>query len=95
MTQTLSETVTIVNKKGLHARAAARFVKLAGSFDSQINVSRAGQEVDGCSIMGLLTLAAAQGREIQLTCQGPDATKALHALSKLIQDGFYEKDDGQ
>lgn len=85
-----SSTITIVNKKGLHARAAARFVKTASAFDAQIFVSRADQEVSGKSIMGLLTLAASQGRSITIKAQGCMAQEALDELCLLVQNGFYE-----
>lgn len=93
MVQTYSKTVTIVNQKGMHARASARFVKLASTFDAAITVSRGDQAVDGCSIMGLLTLAASKGRKVLLTAEGPMAKKAVIELSALIQNGFDEEDD--
>jgi phosphocarrier protein len=84
--------VTIRNKKGLHARASARFVKCAESFSAQISVSREGQAVGGTSIMGLLTLAASQGTTITITAEGAEAREALMALVALVKDGFGEED---
>ena len=83
--------VTIVNQKGLHARAAAKFVKLADSFDAQITVSKGGQEVPGCSIMGLMMLAAAPGCEIELSASGPERDAALDALCDLVRRAFDEE----
>ena len=85
-----SRSVTIVNKLGLHARAAARFVQEATAFDCAINVRHAGKEVNGKSIMGVMMLAAAQGMTIDLIANGNDAEKALDALESLIQDRFGE-----
>ena len=84
--------VTICNRRGLHARASAKFVKLAESFDAQVLVSKDGQTVEGTSIMGLMTLAAAPGCGILLHAEGPDAQAAMEALAKLIEDGFGEED---
>jgi len=80
----------ILNKRGLHARAAAKFVKTAGAFEAEIEVSRAGQTVSGLSIMGLMMLAAATGSEIEIRCTGEDAGRALEALLSLISDKFDE-----
>jgi phosphocarrier protein len=82
--------VTIVNQRGLHARAAAKFVKLAGTFDARVRVARNGTEVGGESIMGLMMLAAGPGVAIRLTATGPDAAAALDALARLVADGFDE-----
>lgn len=82
--------VTIINKLGLHARAAAKFVKLAGSFQSEIMVSRNGREVNGKSILGVMMLAASQGTSIELTADGPDEVQALEALQALVDDRFHE-----
>ena len=90
--------VTVVNKRGLHARAAAKFVKLAGEFESDIQVSAAkgglvgGAIVSGRSIMGLMMLAAAPGCVLHLTVAGVDASAAIEALVKLVEKGFDEKD---
>ena len=82
--------VAIVNPLGLHARAAARFVHVASGFLSAIRVGRAGREMDGKSIMGLLLLAAAQGSDITITADGPDEEEAMAALCALVLRGFDE-----
>ncbi|MGE5147597.1 MAG: HPr family phosphocarrier protein [Candidatus Eiseniibacteriota bacterium] len=85
--------VTIVNQRGLHARAAAQFCKLAGSFKkADIKVVRDGVTVSGCSIMGLMMLAAAPGSAIEIVARGADAEAAVEALAKLVADGFGEED---
>ena len=81
---------TIVNALGLHARAAARFVHVASGFQCRIRVGRAGREMDGKSIMGLLLLAAAQGSVVTITADGPDEADALAALCALVENGFGE-----
>lgn len=83
-------TLTIANKRGLHARAAAKFVRTAGQFDSVIRVNFKGQEVSGLSIMGLMMLAAGIGSEIELSCSGRQAGEAMAALSTLIESKFGE-----
>ncbi|HUS98206.1 MAG TPA: HPr family phosphocarrier protein [Hyphomicrobiaceae bacterium] len=83
-------TVTIRNKKGLHARASAKFVKCAEQFDAAIRVTRDDQTVGGTSIMGLLMLAAGPGTSLFLEAEGPEAPEALEALAQLINDGFGE-----
>ena len=85
-------TVTIINKLGLHARAAAKFVTLASSFASDIKVARNGQEVNGKSIMGVMMLAASKGSEITLIINGNDEAEAIEKLSQLIQDRFGEEE---
>jgi len=87
----LSATVHIINQRGLHARAAAKFVKTAGVFEADIAVSRQGQTVSGLSIMGLMMLAASPGSEIDITCTGKQARDALDALSELIANKFEEE----
>jgi phosphocarrier protein len=84
------KTVTIVNKLGLHARAAAKFVTLASSFASDIKVARNGQEVNGKSIMGVMMLAASKGTDITLIINGNDETEAIKKLSELVQERFGE-----
>ena len=84
----------IRNRKGLHARASAKFVKCAETFDAEVTVSRDGQSVGGTSIMGLMMLAAGPGVELHLTAQGPEAPEALEALVALIETGFGEDLDG-
>ncbi|MBV9523706.1 MAG: HPr family phosphocarrier protein [Alphaproteobacteria bacterium] len=83
--------VVICNRRGLHARAAARFVKLADQFEAEITVAKNGTAVSGRSIMGLMMLAAGPGTTIELLCQGPDAERALAALAALVTCGFDEE----
>ena len=83
--------VTICNQRGLHARAAARFVKTAGQFDAEVLVRKNGTEVSGRSIMGLMMLAAAPGTVIELTATGRQAEAAVTALTKLIECKFDEE----
>lgn len=85
-------TLTICNTRGLHARAAARFVETASSFDAVIEVSKDGQTVTGTSIMGLMMLAAAKGTTIDVQASGPDADAALGAVRDLVECGFNEED---
>ena len=80
----------IVNGRGLHARASAKFVKLAEQFDAEVIVSRDGQSVPGTSIMGLMMLAAAQGTSIEVRAQGPQAAEALDAIAALVAAKFGE-----
>ncbi|MDQ0325318.1 phosphocarrier protein [Rhodopseudomonas julia] len=82
--------LTICNKRGLHARASAKFVKLASCFDAEVVVIKDGQSVGGTSIMGLMTLAAAPGCFIDIAAVGPDADAALEALAALVEGGFGE-----
>jgi phosphocarrier protein len=86
-----SRAVAIPNPLGLHARAAARFVHLAGTFRAQIRVERGGRIIDGKSIMGLLLLAAARGTTITISADGPDEHAALGALAALVERGFDEE----
>jgi phosphocarrier protein HPr len=88
----LTREIRITNRRGLHARASAQFVKCAESFDANVSVTKDGQTVGGTSIMGLMTLAAAPGCTIELAADGPDAEAALDALAKLIAEGFGETD---
>lgn len=85
-----SRTVTITNKRGLHARASARFVRLAESFDAEIEVYKDGAVVPGTSIMGLLMLAAGPGTDIEIRSSGAAAEVALSALCELVEDRFGE-----
>lgn len=80
----------IVNELGLHARAAAKLVHLAGSFESHITLANNGKAVDGKSILGVLLLAAAQGAVVRVACDGPDEDEALTAIADLIADRFGE-----
>lgn len=85
--------VTIVNKRGLHARASSKFVKLAAQFDADITVEHSGTVVPGTSLMGLLTLGAGRGKKIYITCTGSEAAQASDALTDLICRGFDEDDN--
>ena len=80
----------IINKLGLHARPCAKFVKLANTFRSEVWVGKDSDTVNGKSIMGLMMLAAGNGSRLKITCEGPDADKALEALEKLILSKFDE-----
>jgi phosphocarrier protein HPr len=84
--------VKICNQKGLHARAAARFVKTASQFKAEVTVRKNGTEVSGRSIMGLMMLAAASGTVIELAATGPDAAASVEALARLIECKFDEQD---
>ena len=83
--------VEIVNERGLHARASAKFVKLAGTFDAEVTVTREDQTVDAMSIMGLMMLAAGPGSTIDITADGPDEQAAVAALAALVQHRFEEE----
>ena len=83
--------IVIQNERGLHARAAAKFVKMASQFDAVITVAKGGQEVSGISIMGLMMLAAGPGNEILLRASGPDGERALAAVCQLIENRFDEE----
>ena len=85
-----SRTVTVVNQLGMHARAAAKFVHLATTFQSRVVVSRQGREMDGKSIMGLLLLAAARGTVVTIAADGTDEQAAVDALTDLVAGGFGE-----
>lgn len=85
-----SATLEIQNKKGLHARAAAAFVKTIEDLDAEVTVERIGQTVSGCSIMGLMMLAAAKGTTIEVTAKGNQAKEALDALTNLVNSKFGE-----
>ena len=82
----------IVNRKGLHARATAKFVQCAELFEADIKVSRCGEVVGGTSIMGILTLGAGMGRTITVAAIGPDAEAALDAITALVANRFGEED---
>lgn len=86
----LTQTVKIINKLGLHARASSKFTQTASAFQSDIWVTRNGKRVNGKSIMGLMMLAAAQGTEITLETDGADEVAAMKALTDLINDYFGE-----
>ena len=85
-----SVSAEIVNKLGLHARAAAKLTHLAGGFQCDLWISRSGRRVNAKSIMGVMMLAAGQGTSVQIEAQGADAEQAIAALTKLIADKFGE-----
>jgi phosphocarrier protein len=88
----IKKEVTIINKLGLHARAAAKFVSLSNRFASSIRIEKDGNQVDGKSILGILTLAAVQGSKITLIVSGKDEKESLEALVALIADRFTENE---
>ena len=85
-----SREVEIINKLGMHARAAAKFVKLASSFQSDIDIEKDSQRVNAKSIMGVMMLAASKGSTVTLHANGSDADRSLDALERLINDRFNE-----
>lgn len=87
----LARDIPIVNQRGLHARASAKFVQTAGSFDACITVERDGMSVGGTSIMGLMMLAAGPGSKIRISASGPEASAALDALDELVSSRFGEE----
>ena len=87
---TVRRIATICNQRGLHARASARFVKMAAQFDADVRVRKNGTEVSGRSIMGLMMLAAAPGSVVELSASGPQAEAAIDALADLIECKFDE-----
>jgi phosphocarrier protein HPr len=86
----IRRTLTIANKRGLHARAAAKFVRMVGQYEAVVRVAFKGQDVSGLSIMGLMMLAAGIGSEIELSCAGRQAAEAMATLSALIEGKFGE-----
>jgi len=88
----LTRDVEIINKKGLHARATAKFVQCADGFEAAITVTRSGETVGGTSIMGILTLGAGIGSIITLTASGPQAEAAIEALTELVNSRFGESE---
>lgn len=93
----VKEKVTIVNKTGLHARPATALVKLAGKYESDFFIYRDGYRINGKSILGVMTLAAEEGAELELELDGPDEKQAAQAIIDLIENGFeevYEPDEG-
>ncbi len=89
----LETTLTIVNRLGLHARAAGKFVNLSKTFSSEIYLTRGGEAVDGKSIMSIMLLAAPVGSKIDLKVVGVDEEQAFAELKELVDDGFGERDD--
>ncbi len=90
MNEPIRRTVEIVNERGLHARASAKFVKTASQFDAHVTVSRDDHTVEAQSIMGLMMLAAGIGSTVDLCAEGPEAVEAMDALCALIADRFEE-----
>ncbi len=88
----LEKKVTIINRLGLHARAAAKFVKMANRFKASVKIEKDGIQIDGKSILGILTLAAVQGTKITLTISGADENSAMKALVCLIENRFDEEE---
>lgn len=86
----LSKNMKIINRLGLHARAAAQLVKLANQFTSEIMIEKDGESVNAKSIMGILMLAAVCGSEISVSIEGADAEKAMAAIEQMVEDGFGE-----
>ena len=89
-TETLSQEMRIVNRKGLHARATAKFVQCVDRFDADVKVTRCGETVGGDSIMGILTLGAGMGSTITVSASGANAREALEALAELVAGRFGE-----
>jgi phosphocarrier protein len=87
----MERTFTVLNKMGLHARPAAMFVQTTHRYQSQIRVDKDGQEVDGKSIMGILTLAAESGSKLRITAEGPDEAQLLDVLQELFERKFDEE----
>jgi len=92
LTTMVKKDITIINKLGLHARAAAKFVQTASRFSSDIHVSLNGKNVNGKSIMGIMMLAAARGTQIEISTDGSDQEQALSELEALILDRFGESE---
>jgi phosphocarrier protein HPr len=89
---TTSRDLLIVNRKGLHARATAKFVQCVDKFDAEVFVSRCGETVGGASIMGILTLGAGIGSTINVAARGPQAEEALNAITALVAERFGEEE---
>ncbi|KQY25816.1 HPr family phosphocarrier protein [Rhizobium sp. Root482] len=88
---TLSRDLLIINKRGLHARASAKFVQTVEAYDAEIRVTKDGMTVGGTSIMGLMMLAASTGSSVSVTAEGRQAQEALEALDALVGDKFGEE----
>ncbi|UGV28319.1 HPr family phosphocarrier protein [Rhodopseudomonas boonkerdii] len=93
MSEPLSRELPITNKRGLHARASAKFVQTVEKFNADITVTRNGETVGGTSIMGLMMLAAGIGTSIVVSAKGPEAREAMDAISALVLDKFGEEQD--
>jgi phosphocarrier protein len=87
-----SRPVTIINRLGLHARAAAKFVTLASGFESDIRIVRADREINGKSIMGVMMLAAGKGTQLEIVANGADAEMAVDRLAELVKNRFGEEE---
>jgi phosphocarrier protein NPr len=90
-TITVSKELTIINKLGLHARAASKLAQLCQQFSAQITLTLEEKEADAASVMAIMLLAGGQGKVVKVTAQGLDANKALQAISQLISDKFDEE----
>ena len=88
----LTRAVTVPNRRGLHARAAAKFVTIAERFGASVDVLHGGQSVSARSIMGLMMLGAGRGAQLEMQADGWDAKEALDALAALVESGFHEQD---
>ncbi len=88
---TLHASATILNKRGLHARASAKIVEASARFQSEIHIIKDGTAVNGRSIMGLMMLAASIGSEVEITAEGPDAAEAMKAILALVEAKFGEE----
>lgn len=86
----VTETFDITNKLGLHARAAATLVRVTGKFECTVQIAKGSQQVNGKSILGMMTLAAAMGSQISVTCDGPDQDAAIEAIGACIKAKFGE-----
>lgn len=89
----IKKTITIKNKSGLHARPSAQLVKLAGKFESDFYIYSHGYRVNGKSILGVMTLAAEHGAELELELDGPDEEKALQAIEEAVENKFGQDED--
>lgn len=92
MSTEVRTTMTIVNKLGLHARAAAKLIDLASGFESRIRMCRDGREADAKSIMQVMMLAASKGTDLEVSAQGPDAAEAVAAIERLVAGRFDESE---
>ena len=92
MTAVVRRDVTIINKLGLHARAAAKLVTLAAGFDAEVRLRREDREVDAKSIMGVMMLAAGKGTRLEVVASGPEAQVAVERLRALVMDRFGESE---
>mgnify|MGYP002737227441 CR=1 FL=1 len=89
--EAIARDLAITNKRGLHARASAKFVQTVEQFDAEVEVSKDNQTVGGLSIMGLMMLAASIGTSIRVSARGPQATQVLDAITHLVENKFFEE----